>query len=664
MFFREELAHEATPTEKPLWLMAFEILGHMGVFFSLLAAAGCADQGYYDENNGYGQSPGSNNATFDQGGGGGGNVGQDMGPPFIPELEEDFVFSQPAVVGEEVFIANETLNSVAVIDSTSLAIRTIPVGFRPTEIVGPEPGAQTDASRVFALNQGSHSVSVIDPQTHAVRDLAVMPGANKLVASPNGEAAIAWYDDAAREEGDRAGDLSSVTLLREGAAYAIAVGFHVRRVHFVPQRERVLILSDDGVSVVEMDQLMGDRAVPPIAVLPRELRPQNPYDLEVLLDERGQFAIARVASFKGVVITDLESREQHVIRLPEIPTDIDIAERDVPEVLIMLPYTHAALRLTLPEGAMNAAALTLSPDGPESPDMGADMSDDMGTPEDMTQPIDMMNELDMGVASDMSDMSDMTLEDMPLDDMSPDLAFEEMGVDMAEEDMTPSPAAPFMLEGPGIQVLTLPEQVRLGAAAISQSGDQALLYTTIGQQVSLAQLFDLRDGSQRDVRFEKGIRGVSPDQSGSTFLVFHSRVEGAPESGTRPEDALIARSWGLSVLDVASATPRLVLTEHEPWRATLWSVTGYAPRAYVIFKRPVDDAFLLPTHRDVLGVNLETFSIDSFRIPSPPEGIGAVPSSARVYINQTHPQGRITFVDVVTERRQTVTGYQLNSKID
>ena len=118
------------------------------------------------------------------------------------------------------------------------------------------------------------------------------------------------------------------------------------------------------------------------------------------------------------------------------------------------------------------------------------------------------------------------------------------------------------------------------------------------------------------------------------------------------------------MVDVSSATPRLVITAHEPWRATLWSVDGFAPRAYVIFKRPVDEALVVATQRDVLGVNLDTFSVNSFRVSSSPEGIGAIPAAGRVYVNQTHPQGRMTFVDVDSGKQQTVTGYQLNARID
>lgn len=608
---------------------------------------------------------------------------------FVPELEEDFEFSQPAVVGDEVYIANETLNSAAIISSTSLAIKTVPVGFRPTEIVGPA-GASSDDARVMVLNEGSDSVSVIDPRTREVSDLPVMPGANRLRSNAAGTAAIAYYDADAAETGDQIGDLSSVTLLREGSSLQIAVGFNVQRVQWSEDDARALVLSDDGVSILDVSEIDSDRVVPPVAVLPQDLIPLNPSDLEVQIDREGKWAIARLATFSGIVLTNLANSAQAVVHLPEIPTDIDLAQAENLEVLVMMRNTGALMRATIPEGVLAAAAATKPPEEPTpSEDMGTSASDmgllDMDQ-EDMA-PADMGPMLgdmpDMAGMEDMPafDMADMDASDMGADmpievDMGVDLGIDmgaDMGVDMAvaqEEmgmgasDMGQEPSPGFELDVPGVEIVQLDRELKLGAAAVSGTGTQALIYTTLDEQ-RRALLLDLRDGDQRPLRFEKGLKAVIPDDLGATFIVFHTRVAGEPPVDQSPSDPVfIARSWGLSVVDVATASPRLVLTEHEPWVATRWSVDDQDPRVFVIFKRPIDETFQLDSHRDVLGINLFTFGVDSFRVPSLPEGIGAIPSGRRVYINQKHPQGRMTFVDVVDGKRQTVTGYQLNSGID
>lgn len=353
------------------------------------------------------------------------------------------------------------------------------------------------------------------------------------------------------------------------------------------------------------------------------------------MDASGQFAVARISTFKGVVVTSLEDQSQSIIALPEIPTDIDMIAGADPGVMVMLPRTEAGIIMSLPDGAERAAMATTP--APALDDMGQDM---------------MMADLDMDASEDMQegvDLGDMDFEDMTSpEDMA---AEEDMGVNQQ-----PRGDALASLRGiEGVEIIALPEGFALGAAVVSGGGEQALIYTT-RENVSLGVLHDIASGESREVFFEKGIKAVIADERGETFVAFHSREESSEE--------VIAKSWGLSVVDVSSATPRLIITEHEPWRATLWSVEGFAPRAYVIFKRPVEEALVVASQRDVLGVNLDTFSVNSFRVSSPPEGIGAIPAAGRVYINQTHPQGRMTFVDVSTGKQQTVTGYQLNARID
>jgi hypothetical protein len=73
---------------------------------------------------------------------------------------------------------------------------------------------------------------------------------------------------------------------------------------------------------------------------------------------------------------------------------------------------------------------------------------------------------------------------------------------------------------------------------------------------------------------------------------------------------------------------------------------------------------VLETHQDLLVANLETFATSTTRLAGVPEGLGVVSSERQVFISQRHPQGRMTFIDVDDESRQTVTGYQLNAGID
>ena len=96
----------------------------------------------------------------------------------------------------------------------------------------------------------------------------------------------------------------------------------------------------------------------------------------------------------------------------------------------------------------------------------------------------------------------------------------------------------------------------------------------------------------------------------------------------------------------------------------MWSDEDGLVKLYLGFKVPSLDYQRVETQKDILVANLSTFATKTFRLASYPEGLGIVGPARRVYISQIHPQGRMTFVNVETDERQTVTGYQLNSGID
>lgn len=604
--------------------------------------------------------------------------------PFVPEEEKDYEFTLPAVVDGKVYVANETLNTVAVIDSATLSIKTVNVGFRPTQVVGPTT-LDAQRARITVLNEGSSSVTIIDPQANTTITRSVMPNANSLTASPAGDVAVAWYDD--RKMGP-VGDLSSISVVKDGQVFAVAVGFHVTDVRFSADGQKLIVLSDDGVSIIATDQINGDTLAPPVATLPPLLQDVDPRDLEVILDRLGRYAITRVSSARAVVLLDIEQATHHVVYLPEVPTDIDVIDDGQSlEALVMLRNNRIALRMTMPEGFINAAMLTQPVEPTDPPvdmsadmmtDMGDDMVSDMMTDQSSDMSGDMMVDMSSDMVIDMADQSNDMMVDMVADqpgDLSGDMTTDQsndmpsdMMVDMVADMAQPSDMNPneesWSLEAEGVTLLRF-EQF-LGAAVVSGNGKKAILYTTIGNQRQ-AILYHLDSNTTNGLFLEKGVRGITADVEGKTFILFHNRLPSGDDQPAedRPSDPeFINDSYGLSVVDVASATARLVLTEQEPRLASLWSHPQTDPYVYVIFETPELIAAQQPSHRDVLVVNLRSFRIDSFRVPSLTQGIGVIPDALRVYISQRHPQGRMTFVDVLSQRRQTITGYQLNAGIE
>lgn len=590
-------------------------------------------------------TPGYNNMS---GGGGGMNNsdGETGEPPYVPEEKVEFSFSKPAIVGERVFVANETLNSVAVIDSRNLSVKTVLAGFRPTVVGGPSAEyASEDEARIMVLNEGSHSVTVIDPRTLAVVNMAVMPNANALQLDPRGRVGVAWFDDSDVKGAQNPGaDLSSVTVIKSDGAYNVAVGFHVRSVHFDESGEVLLVLTDDGISRVELAGLSDDGFSAPISVMPVEFQQVNPVDLEIVISANAKFAVTRTTALRGLVLLDIERGEHFVVELPETPTDIEFIGSDALEILAVLRNQGQILRATVPEGLMNAASTSIG----------------LNAPLDEAEP-DEDSDADVGV-----DDEDADLGDTESDSGAGDADAEDVG--------NAGDSGGSGNEFPGVEGVEWIElSVKgLGAVTLSEDFKTALVYSTINDEkraILLAltsdEAVDQAGEGQRVLVFEKGIRGALSDKHGRSFLVFHTKKRGDLPANSVPTDPeFVARSWGVSLLDVKSAATRLVLTQQKPGASALWAPDGEDGRVFMVFEQPEFVSEVQPSHRDVVMINLRSFRMDSFRLSSLPEGLGVIESARKVYISQTHPQGRMTFVDVDTLERQTVTGYQLNAGIE
>jgi DNA-binding beta-propeller fold protein YncE len=67
--------------------------------------------------------------------------------------------------------------------------------------------------------------------------------------------------------------------------------------------------------------------------------------------------------------------------------------------------------------------------------------------------------------------------------------------------------------------------------------------------------------------------------------------------------------------------------------------------------------------REVQRVDLRSLRVFPTELGSPPISVGAVPDTNRVFVGQDHPDGRISFIDSTTGAVQSVTGFELNSRI-
>ena len=156
-----------------------------------------------------------------------------------------------------------------------------------------------------------------------------------------------------------------------------------------------------------------------------------------------------------------------------------------------------------------------------------------------------------------------------------------------------------------------------------------------------------------DVR--KGVKGLQLAPDSSRALVFHGNDD-APRSMSQ-SDQFIAQSWGYTLLDLSTGFTKLQTTDTEPGE--------------FVFSRDSQWVFIALEDegtgaRQVERANLVSFRIDTYDLASPPVHVGLLPSETveRIYVSQEHPVGRMTFFEIETGDARTVTGYELNSRID
>ena len=159
----------------------------------------------------------------------------------------------------------------------------------------------------------------------------------------------------------------------------------------------------------------------------------------------------------------------------------------------------------------------------------------------------------------------------------------------------------------------------------------------------------------RTFPMQKSVRTVGFDPSGTKLIVLHARAPGDPDDATSFAE-FIDRSSGYSIIDVATGFAKLQITEVDP---DTFAFAGFASRAYVT----LDGGDAEGAVAAVQEIQLDTGVVHTIELGSPPDAIGLLPATQKIYVSQRHPLGRVTFVDVPTGQVQTLTGFDLNSQI-
>ena len=581
----------------------------------LCLAVACGDDGasggdYGTDSNGTNASSPGVTGNGTDGGTGAPTTGD---PP--PETEDEGDFRVPRASGKYVYSASQTSDSVAVIDTSNLAIDVVEVGQGPT-VVEPVPGQAGDAGSVVVLDQGSNDIALVRTSEAGATTVAiypVTPGANNLAVSPGGNYVFVYHDvDGPEQLGAGSDQELSVLDVASGTAYEMTVGAHPREVVFAPDDSTAYVITSAGVNVITFSML-GAVGKPPL--LPVVADPGiDPATLEVQIVANQGIALARVDGEPWLAVTQLPGGELTVLDLPGVPTDLDVA-----------PAGDFAV-VTLPSGGGSHFLEVPLPLGPG-------MFKQHAVPGEY-----------VGLASVAADGDTMLLyttvnpfallegpaSDLPLhDDDNPVYGTSTTDTSSTGDDSTTG--------------TTTDASTGTTTTGAQTTGDDGPPPPDPRQRITLAR----RDGDGWDlvtlfVEIPIVSVGIAPDSRNAIL------VHGADPSASEA-------AFSYSLFDLTPAFPLLKRQNTQaPPGPVLFTPDG--DRAAVLLR---DDAASV---RKADLVDLGNFIVEPLLLGSPPEGAGYVDATAKIFVSQQHPTGRITFVDPQGDV-QTVTGYVLNDSV-
>ena len=279
---------------------------------------------------------------------GGTSSDMDGGPlPPEPEIEIETAFDAPVATNRYVWTANPESGRVAFIDAETSAVRLAEAGFRPSTVVALP--SRDDEDSALVLNEGSADATLFRVSGDALSRvmLDTHAGANAVAVAPSGRFALVWTDAARFEdEIDPTDGLQDVTVLDLGdelRATRLAVGYRPSRVVFDAEESRVLVVTQPGLSVIEL----GDdpRVAALVELTDNPASDSAARDVSVTPD--GEVALVRLDGSMELVAVEVRSGRRRAIGLDGFVTDLDLSH-DGERAFAMVGTSNVSSLVVLP----------------------------------------------------------------------------------------------------------------------------------------------------------------------------------------------------------------------------------------------------------------------------------------------------------------------------
>jgi hypothetical protein len=561
------------------------------------------------------------------------------------EKETNVDFEAPQSSLRYVYATNPDRDSVAVIDASTLAIQVVNTGDQP-RYLRTIPGR--DAALLVDVGAGDLAFLETTDGKSTVAYLRNLPSANAIEVAPDGRHAVAYFDVTRMQQGkfETLQDVSVVSLTN-GAPVAtrMTVGFKPRKVTFAGGTSgaaAAYVVTDDGVSVLDFAKIDAAGKSSIADTIPIfDAAEQKGADISVTPD--GKYAVGRVEGTSTLRLVELSSATARVL-----------------DVAALLPASVAAGGSSnAAGGSSNAAGGSSNAAGGSSNAAGGtgDAAGSAGIGGTARSAVGGVGNGSLGSRSVDAGGSTGSAEAEQAD--SPDIT-----------DLALAPDGTFALavsRNRGVWLrIPIPEgfsepslvteqsvpNVVVGSAAVSPNGHWAVLFTNAITTERRVVIVDLTNTlAPRVLDLTKSIKGVAFSSSGEQAYVLHNKAAGDPNESGITAEAVLERSYGYTLIDLAKAFRKLMVTQSDP---NLSVTTPKAPYAFLTFQGE---------STTVQRLDMDSLQVSSIVLGSVPSSLGVVSAAQRVFVNQKYSEGRLTFIDWSTLEMKTVTGYELNSKI-
>lgn len=582
----------------------------------------------------------------------------------VPDLEDEeevlVQFELPSAGERYVYAANPENNSVAVVDSTTLAIQSVEAGDRPTFL---QTLASKDAAIVLNVNSDDATIIRTVNGVSRTSEVDVVSGSNAIAVSPDGKFAVVYFNVDLRSTGASGSfqDLSVVLLEEDNdRAIGMTVGFRPRAVHFNDDSSRAFVVTEDGVSILDLEQIKNKgshiaRTVPLSSATEAS-------SLDVSITPDGKYALARQTGEGRLRLADLEDE------------DAKLQTLDLTEIF---RRAEAARDAALAEEAAEAAALgdaavTLLQDAaaPAPPRGSTDAGVDAGDAGDAFALTDAsMPEPEPSSVERTSTVAPTTSTAAPTTSTASTGSGELLFTEITDVDLAPTgefalavfrdrrtvlkvPIPEAFTDLDAVSIITVGNEI-VGSVNIAPTGERALLYTTAQETNERVTILDVDSEEMNVLRLPKSIRAVTIAPDSKSALIAHRKLNGDSRANLTP-DELIDQSYGYSVLELDTGFSKLQLTQAPLGSST---IVPDGSAMFILFNSSAQHI------REVHRVGLRDFLVRPIVLGSPPVSIGTLPGSNKVFVGQEHPDGRMTFIDWETAETESVTGFELNSRI-